>query len=188
MPEDLLTPETLSNRWGVTPNTLSQWRWNGRGPKFLKIGRRVLYRLQEVESFEEQKQHKSTSTYQSWLKEKTSASPSASFAADGSIYILNPQENTLARYYNGRLGETLQLKISPNLSTVTRIKTEKGLKNLYLSDPNGQRVIIINKKGELVKQYTSPEFTDLTDIEISSDESQLFVAANKKIYEINLNQ
>jgi len=125
---------------------------------------------------------------QPWLKEKISAPSSASFAADGSIYILNQQENTLIRYYNGRPEETFQLKISPNLSTVTRIKTDRGLNNLYLMDPTGQRVIVIDKKGELIKQYTSPKFTDMTDIEISSDESLLFVAANKKIYEINLKQ
>lgn len=123
---------------------------------------------------------------QLWLKEKTSVSSSASFAADGSIYILNPQENTLTKYYNGRLEETFQLKVAPNLSTVTRIKTGKGLNNLYLLDPVGQRVIIISKKGELIKQYTSPDFIDLTDIEINDSEGQLFIAANHKIYTIDI--
>ncbi len=125
---------------------------------------------------------------QLWLKEKASVSSSASFAADGSIYVLTPQENILAKYYNGRLEETFQLKVAPNLSTVTRIKTNKDLNNLYLLDPAGQRVIIIGKKGELIKQYTSPEFADLSDIEISSDERQLFIAANQKIYEIDLSK
>ena len=58
--EDLfLTPQALAERWKLEPDTLSQWRWNGRGPIFLKIGRRVLYRLSDVLCFEEKnvKQH-----------------------------------------------------------------------------------------------------------------------------------
>ena len=50
-----LTPLALANRWSLNPNTLSQWRWNGRGPLYLKIGRRVLYRLEDVQSFEDKK-------------------------------------------------------------------------------------------------------------------------------------
>ncbi|MBI4837087.1 MAG: hypothetical protein HY813_01620 [Candidatus Portnoybacteria bacterium] len=124
---------------------------------------------------------------QPWLKEKTLVSSSASFAADGSIYIFNPQENTLTKYYNGRQNETVRLKVNPRLSAGSKIRTEKRFNNLYLSDPDGQRVIIINKKGETIKQYTSREFINLTDIEISDDESQLFFAANQKIYKININ-
>lgn len=61
MQTPFLTPETLANRWNINPNTLSQWRWNGRGPKFLKIGRRVLYRLEDIECFEKQKVRQNTS-------------------------------------------------------------------------------------------------------------------------------
>lgn len=56
-----LTSDALAVRWFVSPNTLSQWRWNGKGPQFLKIGGRVLYRLHDVEAFEEQKCRQNTS-------------------------------------------------------------------------------------------------------------------------------
>jgi hypothetical protein len=125
---------------------------------------------------------------QTWLKEKTSIPPSASFAADSSIYLLDPSQNILIRYYNGRQQETISLKIRPVLSTASEIKTGKRFKNLYLMDSVGRRLIVINKKGELLKQYTSPEFANLSDLEINSDESQLFVATDKKIYKIDLNE
>jgi hypothetical protein len=60
MQHPFLTPNALATRWAITPNTLSQWRWKGRGPQFLKIGRRVLYRLQDIELFENQKQRHNT--------------------------------------------------------------------------------------------------------------------------------
>ncbi len=60
MSAPLITPEALAERWNLTIATLSQWRWNGRGPHYLKIGRRILYRLQDVEDFEECKLRSST--------------------------------------------------------------------------------------------------------------------------------
>ena len=61
MTKDLITPGTLAERWNVTIATLSQWRWNGRGPQYLKLGRRVMYRIQDIAAFEDQKTYRDTS-------------------------------------------------------------------------------------------------------------------------------
>lgn len=42
----------LSRRWNLSPRTLERWRWLRQGPAYLKIGGRVVYRLQDIESFE----------------------------------------------------------------------------------------------------------------------------------------
>jgi hypothetical protein len=42
----------LSRRWSISPRTLERWRWLKAGPRYLKIGGRVVYRLDDVESFE----------------------------------------------------------------------------------------------------------------------------------------
>ena len=52
MNQELITPDILATRWDIKRETLSQWRWNGRGPQFLKLGRKVLYRIQDIEAFE----------------------------------------------------------------------------------------------------------------------------------------
>lgn len=44
------TPVTAA-RIGVAKNTLELWRMQGRGPKFVKVGRRVMYRVSDVEAF-----------------------------------------------------------------------------------------------------------------------------------------
>jgi hypothetical protein len=44
----------LSRRWSISPRTLERWRWLGQGPSYLKIGGRVVYRLEEIEAFEAQ--------------------------------------------------------------------------------------------------------------------------------------
>lgn len=42
----------LARRWKLSPRTLERWRWEGVGPQYLKVGGRVLYRLNDVEAFE----------------------------------------------------------------------------------------------------------------------------------------
>lgn len=52
MTEIRLTPEKLSARWSVPLATLSQWRWNGKGPPYLKLGKHISYCIEDVEAFE----------------------------------------------------------------------------------------------------------------------------------------
>ena len=42
----------LSRRWSMSPRTLERWRWLGEGPPYLKIGGKILYRLEDIENFE----------------------------------------------------------------------------------------------------------------------------------------
>ncbi len=42
----------LARRWSLSPRTLERWRWRERGPAYLKVGGRVVYRLEDVEAFE----------------------------------------------------------------------------------------------------------------------------------------
>lgn len=51
-----LTQTDLARRWRISPRTLERWRWLGQGPKYLKIGGRVVYRLEDIEAFEAEKQ------------------------------------------------------------------------------------------------------------------------------------
>jgi hypothetical protein len=55
-----LDQRTLAERWLISPRTLEQWRWQGRGPRYLKIGGRVVYRLSDVEIFEAASLHANT--------------------------------------------------------------------------------------------------------------------------------
>ena len=44
--------DILARRWGISPRTLERWRWLGQGPAYLKVGGRVVYRLEDVEAYE----------------------------------------------------------------------------------------------------------------------------------------
>lgn len=42
----------LSRRWKLSHRTLERWRWLGQGPSYTKLGKRVVYRLTDIEQFE----------------------------------------------------------------------------------------------------------------------------------------
>jgi hypothetical protein len=46
---------------GLSPRSLRKWRWAGKGPRFRKLGRRVLYELRDLEAFIEAGVRESTS-------------------------------------------------------------------------------------------------------------------------------
>jgi hypothetical protein len=48
----VLDEHDLSARWGVNVKTLKRWRNEGRGPRYIKIGRSVTYLPKDVEHFE----------------------------------------------------------------------------------------------------------------------------------------
>jgi predicted DNA-binding transcriptional regulator AlpA len=49
---EFLTDLELADRWHMHRQTLISWRSAGTGPAFVRIGRRVLYPLAEVEQYE----------------------------------------------------------------------------------------------------------------------------------------
>ena len=60
MEEAHLNVYQLSKRWGLSTGTLDHWRRYGKGPRFLKIGGHVLYRLCDIRAYEEQQVRQTT--------------------------------------------------------------------------------------------------------------------------------
>jgi excisionase family DNA binding protein len=43
-----VSPAEAARRLGLKEGTLANWRWQRRGPRFLRVGRRVRYRLADI--------------------------------------------------------------------------------------------------------------------------------------------
>lgn len=56
-----LTSKEVAERLRLHPQTLVNWRVKGDGPRFIKLGRKVLYPLVEIEAFEKKQLHSATS-------------------------------------------------------------------------------------------------------------------------------
>jgi hypothetical protein len=49
-----INQKQLADRWGLSERTLEPWQAIGWGPLFLKIGGRVVYRVEDILAYEEQ--------------------------------------------------------------------------------------------------------------------------------------
>jgi hypothetical protein len=47
-----LTQREIAQRWSKSEATIERYRSDGVGPQYLKIGGKVLYRLEDIEQFE----------------------------------------------------------------------------------------------------------------------------------------
>ena len=59
--EPLLTTEQVADHLGVAPITLRKWRIYGAGPRFVRMGRSVRYRMSAIEAFVAGREFDSTS-------------------------------------------------------------------------------------------------------------------------------
>ena len=55
-----LNQTELAVRWTISPRTLERWRFTGEGPKYIKIGGRVAYRLEDIEAYETEQSRQAT--------------------------------------------------------------------------------------------------------------------------------
>ena len=47
-----LSEKLLARRWGLSHRTLERWRHDAHGPAYLKVGGRVIYRIEDIEAYE----------------------------------------------------------------------------------------------------------------------------------------
>jgi len=115
-----------------------------------------------------------------WLKKAVSGE---SITADGSIWIL-AKNNSIEKYYAGELKEKIGLDIFPYLKDLTDIFASPYLPYLYILEPAQNRIIIITKTGQIIKQFQSPKFDNLLDFAVSEDGKTIYLLNGLNVYQI----
>ena len=57
---DLISEKEVSAKLCISTKTLQAWRWKGIGPIYVKIGRSVRYRQEDISEFIQKNLHEST--------------------------------------------------------------------------------------------------------------------------------
>lgn len=117
-----------------------------------------------------------------WMQNNYAAQ-AKSIAVDGSVWLLNP-DNTLSRFYAGRFRETVKVDIFPQPENFSKISIIPSLPYIYILDPAQKRIIIINKSGQIVKQFQSEKFDTLLDFSVSDDGKIIYLLNGQKVYKI----
>lgn len=117
-----------------------------------------------------------------WIVNKEdSLSKAVSVAVDGDIYILTSEGKILKFYANTQ--QKFQITgLDPALENPTHMWTYSDVNNLYILEPTHKRVVIIDKEGNFIGQYTNEQWNDLQDFVINETEKTIFVLSGNKIY------
>jgi hypothetical protein len=120
----------------------------------------------------------------SWFRSKEEKVENAiSIAIDGSIYILT-SEGKIHRYHKGEKKEVITPLLYPSLATTKNIYTTPE-ENIFLTDPLNKRIVILDKKGGVVKQMFNEDFENIKDISISYKEKKIYLLISEKVYSLD---
>lgn len=110
-----------------------------------------------------------------------------SLTIDGNIYVLG-SSGEIQKFLSGSKFQPpfSVANIEPPLNNPIKIKTAEESKYLYILEPANKRLVIYNKGGKFINQYTSEKFSDLKDIIIDEANKSAYLLSNSKIYKIEL--
>ena len=121
-----------------------------------------------------------------WFENDQDLSKASSFAIDGNIYIIN-NDGEIEKYNQGKKEKFVYHKLRPLINNNSIIKTFKNSNYLYIIDPNNNRVIILNKDGNIKDQFTSDKFDNLIDLAIDSEEKSIYLLNSNHLYLLAIN-
>jgi hypothetical protein len=126
-----------------------------------------------------------SSVFTPWLEELSAKKPIGmkSMAIDGSIWALM-NNGDIQRYYKGRYEETISPEIFPVFQQPTLLKTNARLPYLYILDASEMRLVLMTKFGDIVQQYKSDAFSQVTDFAVSEDGTALYLSGGQRVYKI----
>lgn len=121
---------------------------------------------------------------QNWItQEGLDLSDAKSLVIDGSVYILK-NNGQILKLENGQTVDFEITVIDPPLTAPTKIKTTADSKYLYILDPPSKRLVILDKDGNLISQYTSESFNNLKDFIVDESKKEIYVLNNSAVFGI----
>jgi hypothetical protein len=108
-----------------------------------------------------------------------------SIAIDGSIWVLDKEKN-IKKYYKGSFEREINLSLFPSINQLSKISTNQNSYYLYLLDKENNRIIVLNKKGELSKQIIL-NTEKVIDFYLTQDGKNIYVLTQSKVYKIETN-
>lgn len=108
-----------------------------------------------------------------------------SLAIDGSIYVLSAS-GKLRKYTRGAVDELSVDPVDPALSNGTKIVASAASEFLYVLDAKEKRLLVFEKDGTFLRQYTSDRFTDLRDLAVNADGKTAYLMNGTTVYRVPL--
>jgi len=119
-----------------------------------------------------------------WLKDDADVKDAVSIAVDGDMFVLK-QNDELIKLTGGLKQDFTLSGVDPQLNKPTIVWTYNNVNNIYILEPTNKRVIVIDKTGKLVAQYTANEWKSPSGMIVDEAEKRVYVLDENKLYRFN---
>ncbi len=109
----------------------------------------------------------------------------SSLTIDGDVYVLQ-NNGEILKFSAGKKQPFTIAALDPALTSPTQIWTYNDVKNIYILEPKTKRVVVIDKNGTLIKQYTSENWVNPTSMVVDEARSTIYILDSNKIYSFPL--
>ncbi len=118
-------------------------------------------------------------------KDGVDFSDGISLAIDGDLFLLKSNGEVL-KFISGRKEEFIITGLDPGLNQPKEIWTYNNVKNLYILEPTNKRLIVLNKQGNLLQQYTAAEWQNPTGMIVDEADKVIYILDSNKIYRFGI--
>lgn len=124
-----------------------------------------------------------------WLIKDADLNNAVSMAIDGNIWVLK-NTGEIVKLFKGEKADFEIKSIDPPLKSPTKIYTTIDMENIYILEPSEKRIVVIDKLGNLLGQYSSGKFDNLLDFVLDKNSDgketgKIYLLNGMKIFEID---
>lgn len=107
-----------------------------------------------------------------------------SMSIEGYIYLI--ADKTIYKYGGGHKQVFILENIYPEFTDPQKIIALQNYEIFYVLEPANNRLVVFNKSGRFLAQYTSDDFQDLKDFTVDEVGQKAYVLGQNKVYELPL--
>ncbi|OIO20229.1 MAG: hypothetical protein COY69_00665 [Candidatus Magasanikbacteria bacterium CG_4_10_14_0_8_um_filter_32_14] len=120
-----------------------------------------------------------------WITKKSSSlSKAISIAIDGNVFVLTSDAKIL-HFYGGEEKVFAIQGVHPELQNPTKIWTYANSDYLYILEPTNRRVVLLDKDGNFIEQFTSSDWKNPNDMLVDQDNKIVYILDDNKIYKFS---
>lgn len=110
-----------------------------------------------------------------------------SLSVDGDVWLAT-SDGQVKKFATGE-EETFELRgLNKEFGGGIKLYTNIDQENLYVLDPDENRVVVLSKTGEFIKEVKSVSLGAVGAIAVNEEKGKIFAVSGSIIYEINLNE
>ncbi|MBH41418.1 MAG: hypothetical protein CL685_01760 [Candidatus Magasanikbacteria bacterium] len=124
----------------------------------------------------------------SWIQSlETDITKGVSLAIDGNVYVLQ-SNGSITKLTKGKEESFTIHNLDPVLTSPTYLWTYNEVPHLYILEPKQKRIVVLDKTGNLVTQYTSDMWNNPVSMVVDQDTQKIFILDSNKVYSFTITQ